>query len=296
QGATRSSQWSELFHSSHSGDILLMFLEQVALVPSPAVRSQALAFALGYASHIAADLALNPWISALATLLPRQRAAKAHSYIELRLDEYLATSYFDHPRYNLLRQPWGAYIEPAARDLQQPGTLAAQILRLLAISAEVYNLDEQTTEALPGDFLAGLQGLRLFLAGRGHARWLTLRARQRGEPQDLVSQVLAKPQSDAEILALDKVLHYAFRLSTHFCQRALNYYTALRNPQAEASERSTRRAALIHDLRNWNLHTGYDTGEQEHAQPLHNWVHFADLWEQTDHEQQQFSKYILPAT
>ena len=54
--------WADLLHSNRSGDVLIAFLEQVALVPAPALRSQALAFALGYVSHIAADIALNPWI------------------------------------------------------------------------------------------------------------------------------------------------------------------------------------------------------------------------------------------
>lgn len=295
-GAKRPRQWSELFHLSHSGDLLIMFLEQIALVPSPAVRSQALAFALGYASHMAADLALGPWINKLASRLPRQRVPEARLYVALRLDEYLATSYFEHPRYSILRQPWGGYIEPLARDLNQPGIPAAQVLHLLALAAEVYGLDEDATATLPRDFLAALQDLRSFLAGRGHARWLTLRAAWRRESRDLVSKVLSSPQSDAETLALEKVLNYAFRLSERFCRGALNYYTALRNPQAEAGERSSRRAALVGDLRNWNLHTGYEIGNEENEPVLHNWTHFADLWEQTEQEQAQMRKYVLPTS
>src|SRR5581483_1423515 len=133
--------WSDLFHTSHTGDLPIMFLEQVALVPSPALRSQALAFALGYLSHIAADLALNPWIDKLAPHLFPHRAS-AHFLFELRLDEYLATTYFDHPRYSLFHQPWGEYIEPAARSLSRTGALAAQLLHLLAGAAEIYRLGE----------------------------------------------------------------------------------------------------------------------------------------------------------
>ncbi len=53
-------QWAPLLHCNRSGDVLLAFLELTANIPSPALRSQALAFALGYLSHIAADIALNP--------------------------------------------------------------------------------------------------------------------------------------------------------------------------------------------------------------------------------------------
>ncbi|HEX4716061.1 MAG TPA: zinc dependent phospholipase C family protein, partial [Ktedonobacteraceae bacterium] len=193
-GTKHPLPWSELFHTSHSGDILVMFLEQVALVPSPAMRSQALAFALGYVSHIATDLALNPWIEVLAARLLPHRAS-AHFLVELRLDEYLATTYFEHPRYSMLYQPWGEYIEPAAQSISQSGMLAEQILQLFAMAAEVYHLSEEQIETLPHDFLAGLQGLRHFLAGRGKARWLTLLAGWRHEQQDLISKALAEPHS-----------------------------------------------------------------------------------------------------
>ncbi len=288
-------QWSDLFHCSHSGDILVMFLEQIALVPSPALRSQALAFALGYVSHIATDIALNPWIDALASRLPPHQVPSAHFLVELSLDEYLAPTYFEHPRYSLLRQPWDEYIEPAARNLSQQRMPTAQILQLLASAAEIYHLGEDQTEALPRDFLAGLHGLRIFLAGRGRTRLLTLLARQRQGEQSLVNRVLADPHSDEEIIAVEKVLGYAARLSEHLCRRAINYYTALRNPNAEASERSSRRAALNKDLRNWNLRTGYATGDipDEESAPfaLHNWVYFADLWEQAENAQEQLAGY-----
>ncbi|TME64722.1 MAG: hypothetical protein E6I59_06440, partial [Chloroflexi bacterium] len=58
-------QWAPLLHCNRSGDVLLAFLELTANIPSPALRSQALAFALGYLSHIAADIALNPYINTL---------------------------------------------------------------------------------------------------------------------------------------------------------------------------------------------------------------------------------------
>src|SRR5712692_5372948 len=45
-------QWADWLHSNHSGDVLLAFLESIANVPSPALRSLALAFAMGYVSHI----------------------------------------------------------------------------------------------------------------------------------------------------------------------------------------------------------------------------------------------------
>jgi hypothetical protein len=285
-GTSQAPHWSDLFHRSHSGEILITFLEQIALVPSPALRSQALAFALGYVSHIATDIALNPWINALAERMPARKAPAAQLFIEARLDEYQATTFFEHPRYHLLHQPWGAYIEPVAHNLRRGGTLELQILQLLAAAAEIYQLDETQTARLPADFLAGLQEIQHLLAGRGRARWQTLRAPRQQKQQALLKKMLAETRSDGEIIALDNVLAYAERLSTLLCKRAIHYYTALRNPNAEASERSSRRAALVNDLRNWDLATGYVIDEKPSGtEKLHNWVHFANLWEQTGEEQ-----------
>lgn len=278
----RPLQWSDLFHTSHSGDLLIMFLEQVALIPSPALRSQALAFALGYISHIASDLALNPWIDKLAPRLFPHRAS-ANFLLELRLDEHLATTYFDHPRYSLFYQPWGEYIEPAARSLSRPDAPAAPILQLLASAAEVYRLSEEQTETLPYDFLQALQGLRHFLAGRGKARWLVQIAGQKRGDEDLLQQMLEGRLGDEETIPLEHILGYATRLSEHLCRRAISYYTALRNPNAEASERSSRRTILHNDLRNWHLFTGEvapTAADDQHPTPLHNWNYFIDFWKQ----------------
>ena len=199
-------QWSELFHRSHSGDFLILFLEQVALVPAPALRSQALAFALGYVSHIATDIALNPWINSLAPRLSLRRARGPHCSVALLLDEYLATTYFEHTRYSVLHQPWEGYIEPAARNLSQPGTPTTQLLQLLASAAEIYQLSENQAETFPADFLAGLQGLRRFLAGRGKARWLAFVAERKKVPPEQIRALLNGSFGDTETISLEQAL------------------------------------------------------------------------------------------
>src|SRR5579884_3062093 len=66
QTTNRDIQWVTLLHTNRPGDLLLALLELIAVIPSPALRSQALAFAMGYLSHIATDIALIPCINALA--------------------------------------------------------------------------------------------------------------------------------------------------------------------------------------------------------------------------------------
>ena len=288
-------QWSDLFHRSHTGDLPILFLEQVALVPSPALRSQALAFALGYISHVAADIALNPWIDILATHIQLRRMLAPHCSFEFFLDEYLASTYFEHARYSILHQPWGGYIEPAARNLSQPGIPTAQLLQLLASAVEIYQLNENQSETLAEDFLAGLQGLRRFLNGRGQARWLALLLGQQKTRPDDILVLLNGKIDDREIIPLEQVLSYAIRLSEHLCRLAINYYTALRNPNAEASERSSRRVALVADLCNWDLYTGATTANKTQATAFsahHNWTHFANLWEHTLPNQEHLARLI----
>src|SRR6266571_7914527 len=135
--------WDNLLHLNRSGDVLIAFLEHIADIPSPALRSQALAFAMGYLSHIAADIALNPCINALAGAYQHRdipgvfATLGRHFYIELCLDAYIASTYFNRSLYSWTKQPWVQYIEPAARSLVAPTTLSTQVLDLLTLAAEV---------------------------------------------------------------------------------------------------------------------------------------------------------------
>ncbi|HYU72421.1 MAG TPA: zinc dependent phospholipase C family protein [Ktedonobacteraceae bacterium] len=282
--------WADLLHFNRSGDVLLAFLEHTAHIPSPALRSQALAFAMGYLSHIATDIALNPCINALAGAyhsndLPGMFVPlDMHFYVELCLDEYIAYTYFDRSLYNWIHQPWDQYIEPVALACADPSSLSAQVLDLLTDAAEViYGLTEEQSKNFRQDYQVGLQRLRSYLAGSGVFRFLTfnvLARRRRGDP--IIARI-AEDLHDPATLNFEQAITYAIHLSEHLCRRAIAYYAALRNTTATASERSRRRSALCEDLRNWNLDTGYAMDitfdEQVTIRLIHNWVHFARLWE-----------------
>jgi hypothetical protein len=282
--------WADLFHINRSGDILLTFLEMIAHIPSPALRSQALAFAMGYLSHIATDIALNPCINVLAGAYDKRAIPGLfaplglHFYVELCLDEYVASTYFNRPRYRWTRQPWGQYIESAAAGCAIAGTLSAQVLDLLTDASQAtYGLTEEQCKNFHQDYLDGLQRLRNYLAGRGTFRLLTFSALTRRRVDDPIIASIAEQSHEAGLMDFEKVIAYAIRLSEHLCRRAIAYYAALRNTSATASERNQRRTALREDLRNWNLDSGYTMDvtfdEQVTLHVLHNWVHFARLWE-----------------
>ncbi len=285
--------WADLLHFNRSGDVLLAFLEHTAHIPSPALRSQALAFAMGYLSHIATDIALNPCINALAgayhsnDLLGMFVPLGMHFYVELCLDEYIAYTYFDRPLYNWIHQPWDQYIEPVALACADPSSLSAQVLDLFTDAAEeIYGLTEEQSKKFRQDYQVGLQRLRSYLAGSGVFRFLTfnvLARRRRGDP--IIARITEDPH-DPATLNFEQAITYAIHLSEHLCRRAIAYYASLRNTTATASERSRRRSALCEDLRNWNLETGYTMDitfdEQVTIHLIHNWVHFARLWENED--------------
>jgi hypothetical protein len=287
---TSTPLWADLLHLNRSGDVLLAFLEHIADIPSPALRSQALAFAMGYLSHIATDIALNPYINAVANAYDEHTMPGLfapfgkHFYVELCLDEYIASTYFGRPLYNWTRQYWGQYIEPVASSCLVPGSLPAQVLHLLSIAIEdIYSLSEAQSSQFLQDSQAGIQQLRRYLAGHGTFRWFifNILLRQRKGINPIVANIAAS-QHDTHTLSFEQVITYAFHLSEHLCRQAIAYYTALRNTSASATQRNQRRIALRDDLRNWNLDSGYAMDitfdEQVTLHILHNWVHFARLW------------------
>lgn len=285
-----SIDWAMLLHTNRSGDFLLTFLEHIADIPAPALRSQALAFTMGYLSHIATDLALNPWINTLAsTYLPSDipglfAPLDRYAYVELCLDEYIATTYFDHPLYSWFNQPWAGYIEPTIRNLTATATLTTPLLDLLTSAATAtYGLTEGQSNLFRRDSQIGLQRLSLYLTGRGTFRPFIFKARRRQRKNDPIIATIVAQQHKPGVVTAEDAVTYAIRLSERLCRHAIRYYAALRNSNASAAERNQRRAALQNDLLNWDLHTGYTVDvtfdQQITIRLLHNWIYFAELWD-----------------
>src|SRR5579885_1359095 len=285
-----SVDWAMLLHTNRSGDFLLTFLEHIADIPAPALRSQALAFTMGYLSHIATDIALNPWINTLASAyLPGDipglfAPLDLHAYVELCLDEYIATTYFNHPLYSWLNQPWAGYIEPTIRNLTATATLTTPLLDLLAsAAAATYGLTEEQSKLFRRDSQMGLHRLYLYLAGRGAFRWFLFNARRRRRKDDPIIATIAAHQRKPGVVTAEDAVAYAIRLSERLCRHAIRYYASLRNTEASAAERNQRRAALQNDLLNWDLSSGYTVDvtfdQQITVRFLHNWIYFAELWD-----------------
>ncbi len=285
--------WGMMIHSRRSGDVLLALIEHIANVPAPALRSQALAFAMGYMTHLAADMALRPYINALASSYNKRdlpgilRPFGRRFYVELCIDHLIAPTFFKHPRFHWPRQPWQAYIEPASTHLLQDTSLTAKVPTLLTDAlASVYGLHEEQGYSFTRDLLDGVRNLQRALAGNDPAqqllalRWQATENRRGNDP---ICITLAKETHTSGEITCEQVMGYAVRLSSHLCRLAIGYYSALRNAEVTASERSERRAALRADICNWDTTTGYRLDvtfdEQVTVHLLHNWVYFARLWE-----------------
>src|SRR5436305_1245687 len=186
------------------------FLTHWYVLIETARRSQDVGSNLG---SLTTDIALNPWITVLAGIYSRNEIGglfaplSRHIYVELCLDEYIATTYFDRQLYGWGNQPWIGYVEPAARDLTISTKISARTLDLFINAAEItYGLTSKQNSLLRSDILAGVQRLRLYLAGRGLFRWLTLNSHLRKYPNDPIITTIATKQSKAGITTCEEVL------------------------------------------------------------------------------------------
>ena len=286
QARFKENRWELLLHSNCTGDLLIALLEYIADIPSPALRSQALAFAMGYVTHIATDIALHPYIHALSCVHPGGQPGVQHELIEQQLDEHLAEHYFGHQRFSWFYQPWEQYVLPAISELRTNNSISSQLLTLLGNAAEAtYHLTEAESNKFQQDYSKGLERLSNFLAGRGRFRWQTLAKswKRPEEPKEELFKIGRSKKPEPDRVNIEETLTYAVRLSELLCRKAISYYASLRNTQASAQERKQRRTQLKDKLRNWDLANGYTIEvlfeEEITVRFLHNWIHFADLWE-----------------
>ena len=304
QQIDRHYPWSSLLHTHRSGTFPLTFLELIAQVPSPALRSMALAFLLGYLTHIAADIAINPWLNVLSHTFQRRDIPAMllrpglRFYTRLCLDTYIARTHFQRPLHTWFNQPWHLYMEPAARDLQHASTLSAGILDLLTTATQAtYNLSATQGKLFRADFLTGLRSMQRYLAGLAPFFWLALNTGSYQRLHDPIATILATSQSTPDATTLPQLLSYTLQLSEHLCRSAISYYASLRNTTATPEERSQRRTTLCDVLHDWNLNTGYSLDvsfEQEVTlRFLHNWIHFSTLWNDSSEHHYPSPKSML---
>lgn len=242
---TTGRHWADLMHYERTGDLPMRLLESAARLADDAARDVLLAYTLGYVTHVAADIAVHPYVNRVVAaneqepLSPVLRLVGRHTYFELCMDEVTAQSYFGDHSARLRGAPWHRYL-PARTTVDTTFTEGFS-----KIFAEVYGLDEAERQALVRVYVAGMDQLRAFAAGHGSFRllfgWLRIGRERR-------LQLVDRQQMNA-------CLHLAVRISVRFCLAALAYYEVLR-VGAPATAIEQARAALRADLCDWDLDTG----------------------------------------
>lgn len=286
------SPWADLLHYNRSGDFLVEVLRLGARSPSSDIQRRALAYAIGYVTHIVGDIVVHPFVNSFAGAYHNQTNPKTflsfgmHFWVETCQDAWTARHFFGRRVARLGRQRWDRYLHGAEKDL----TLTSDdvsLLSLLQMAAQtVYGLDDEATAAFRDEYLAGLKAMTRFLAGQGYYRalYLALRLTPHLEERFLVQTGVSSSPADRFSLEFDSVVAFASRVAERLCRLIVEYFESLVSGVSAAVQEATYNA-LRKDLRNWDLDTGYylevaQSGaghEQTRLRLRHSWYHFLDL-------------------
>ena len=286
------SPWADLLHYNRSGDFLVEVLRMGARSPSPDIQQRALAYVLGYVTHIAGDIVVHPFVNSFAGAYHDQTNPKTflsfgmHFWVETCQDAWTARRFFGRRVARIGRQHWDRYLDGAATDL----TLTSEggsLLSLLQKAAQaVYGLDEQAATEFRDEYLAGLKAMTRFLAGSGYYRalYLALRLTPHVAERFLVQTEATSSPSRELSLEFDTVVAFASRVASRLCRLIVDYFESLVS-RVSADIQEARYEALRADLRNWDLDTGYylevapggADHERTRLQLRHSWYHFLDL-------------------
>jgi len=270
-----SGHWADLMHYNRTGRFPIRLVEHATILEDEQARSAALAYALGYMTHIATDIATHPYVNSIAGAPGHQRLPHVfwglgmHTYLELCMDELTAQTYFNDHSARLGHAPWDRYLPTAAQ-------LDRTFIRWFGNAfAETYELNAEAERVLCRAYLSGFRQFCAFARSSSFYRLVFARlcvGRQR--------RLRLVDEKQADIC-----LNLAAHISVRFATRALDYYETLRSG-ADTATQTTARAALRTDLRDWNLDTGMAptisiVGDRVSVRYYHCWNHFATLLEET---------------
>lgn len=94
------SEWADVFHYNKQGEFLLNLVEVAKKLPDSEVyrRQRTMAYALGHATHLAADSVVHPYVNMIAGVYRSQTlrpgGTKMHMYCECHQDSWLAQEYW----------------------------------------------------------------------------------------------------------------------------------------------------------------------------------------------------------
>lgn len=291
-GATLGkSPWADLLHYNQSGDFLIEFMRLAAQSHSPELQERALAYALGYVTHIAGDIIVHPLVNSFAGAFHQQTDPAAffslgmHFWVEICQDAWTAKRFFarDFPRWG--QQQWGAYLHDALRELTTTFEGESLLGLLQSAAHAVYGLSDDAVRSFGDEYRAGLVAMRKYLSGTGYYRLLyaALRMTPRLEERFASYAGAADASTQGFDLTFDRVVSFAEHVAAHLCALTLEYFESLLQP-APTEGQAIHYARLRADLKNWDLDTGHfleilpgAANQRTRVALRHSWPHFAEL-------------------
>lgn len=285
------SPWADLMHYNKTGQFVIELLRHAPLITSPDLRQKLYFYALGHATHIAADIMMHPFINTFAGAYHNQSNKALYSGLGIHFGvefcQDLATDihYFHAKSQSMRPRPWLRYLVGAREELLQPHA-GMSLLDLIKETAQaVYALDSAMTEAFGNNMLAGLRGMETLLS------WF--RYYPLVNPMLHISPRLSTYFMEQETpgvkdtaLTFEQALGYATQVGTHLCGLLTTYFSDLMAGASDDGDSvGDSYTRLRQDLRDWNLDTGYyldqqwdPTGQQVSTITMrHCWYHFLPL-------------------
>jgi hypothetical protein len=279
------SVWADLLHYNQSGAFLIELLRRGSQASSPALRQKALYYALGHATHIAGDTMVHPYTNTFAGAYHHQSNPSAsnglgiHFYVEFCHDLATDIQYFHATPRSLAPRPWLQYLAGVQSELLQQHDGASLFNLLKETARAVYDLDDARTNEFGQKFLSGLRGVLTLSAWL--SRYPLVNPFLKLSPKlstYFTQQEIPGAGAPGQALTFTQTLDYATRVAGHLCSLVYAYYGDLSSGSPDASASYAR---LRHDLRDWNLDTGYAADQPESPTATvtlgHCWYHFQSL-------------------
>lgn len=88
------SEWADIFHYNKQGEFLLQLIIVARGLTDASRKKRTMAYALGHATHLAADCVVHPYVNLYAGSYKKQVKKEIHKTSECHQDSFLAKKYF----------------------------------------------------------------------------------------------------------------------------------------------------------------------------------------------------------
>lgn len=113
------SEWADLFHYNKQSEFLLNLILLAHKTKDKGLRERTMAYALGHATHLAADCMVHPYVNLFAGTYSHQVVEEIHKTSECHQDSFLAKKYFGRSDIHT-GASWTKFV-PSCTQISLPG-------------------------------------------------------------------------------------------------------------------------------------------------------------------------------